>query len=55
MKFTSYMQEFHISESVRVATYMRGSETEKLNEIYMPFRVKERNGGTGLPRTEGSL
>ena len=30
-------------------------ETEKLNEIYMPFGVKERNGGTGLPRKEGSL
>ena len=48
-------QEFHIRESIRVATYMRGSETEKLNEIYMPFGVKERNGGTGLPRKEGSL
>lgn len=53
MKFTSYVQEFHICESVRAATCMRRSETEKLNEINMPFRVKERSGGTGLPRTEG--
>lgn len=53
MKFTSYVQEFHICESVRAATCMRRSETEKLNEINMPLRVKERRGVRGFQEQKG--